>query len=185
MKLSGQLGTLDPNDQHWYAIPDATVELQRKLAGQSSYVTIDDTMPSGADGTFSFFTKATKNASYQLVYAGGSGPAGMSFAPATSDPHNIKVSRDLNARSIEKAKVYLAGNVDPGWNNKTVYLQKKACSSCAWKAYTKQKTTATGGFKFLTPAPKQGKWRWRAYVPAADGFVKSFTPVLVTYTQYY
>lgn len=184
MTVKGQLAAQDPADQKWYTVDNQTVTLERKQAGEDAFVSVGDAVTE-ADGTVTFTTPATKNAQYLLSYAGGEHSSGITLAAADSTVRGVKVYRNLHERTYKKSgKVYFAGNVDPGWGGKTIHLEKKACASCSWKAYAQKQTTASGGWTFLTPAPKSGKWRWRTWVAATTDYQKTTSAVLVTYTTY-
>ena len=189
MSVTGRLEAQSQVDQTKYAPVDGqTVTLQRKLVGESDFSSVDDAV-TDASGEVSFSAPAVKNARYQLVYAGGtytfSDGTSVDLAPSTSTPRGIQVYRDLHEHDVQKGgKIFLAGNVDPGWGGKTIYLQRKTCAKCAWKAYTKQQTTSTGGWRFRTPAPAHGSWYWRAYVPASSDYLKTTSAILRTYMQY-
>lgn len=51
-----------------------------------------------------------------------------------------------------------------------VKLQKKKCSTCRWKTVKKLRTNEAGKFKTRIFAPRQGRWKWRVYVKASDGY---------------
>ena len=51
-----------------------------------------------------------------------------------------------------------------------VKLQKKKCKKCAWKNVKKLRTNESGKFKTRIYAPRQGRWKWRVYVEASDGY---------------
>ena len=190
MTITGEVDAQDPSTTDYGWVPGQTLTLQRKT-GQGDWTSIGDAVTSDVDGAATFLTPAVKNAQYQLVYAGGTytfpdGSGSVDLAPSTSTPRGIQVYRDLHDRGVKQSgKNYLVGNVDPGWGGKTIYLQRKTCSSCAWKGYATQRTTSTGGWKFRVPSPKQGKWFWRSYVPATSDYLKSMSGVYYTYTTYF
>ncbi|QBX54890.1 hypothetical protein EXE58_05040 [Nocardioides seonyuensis] len=51
-----------------------------------------------------------------------------------------------------------------------VKLQKKKCKKCSWKNVKKLRTNDSGKFKTRIYAPRQGRWKWRVYVKASDGY---------------
>jgi hypothetical protein len=189
MTITGQFGVQDPTTQEYGYLNDETVSLERKLVGQSDFTLLDDAVTAG-EGKVTFSTPATKNAQYRLTYSGNTltsadGTSSVDLAPSTSTVRGIHVYRDLHDRGVKKSgRNYLLGNVDPGWGGRTIFLQRKTCAKCAWKGYTTQRTTSTGGWKFRVPAPKHGKWYWRAYVPATTDYLKSSSGVYFTWTQY-
>ena len=189
MTIIGRLDAQDPTTQDYGWVSGQTVTLQRKLAGASDFTAIGDAV-TGDQGKVTFTTPASKNAQYQLVYAGGTyafpdGSGSVDLAPSSSTPHGIQVYRDLHEHDVQKGgKIFLAGNVDPGWGGKSIYLQRKTCAKCTWKAYAKQQTSSTCGWQFRTPAPAHGSWYWRAYVPATSDYLKTTSAVLRTYTTY-
>jgi len=186
--ITGQVvvtGTGDPEDTG--ALSEAEVELWRRWAGQERWVQVA-TATTTADSTpsYTFRRTAERNAGWRVVYA-GSEPDLLEdpFAPTVAGSESAReqrVMRDLNAGSVvEGGAVYLRGNVDPGWGERVVSLQRKTCGRCAWEVYDRQRTSGTGRFRFRTPAPPDGSWFYRARIPAAGWFTTSYSGVLRTW----
>lgn len=177
--------TADPDDMG--ALAGAEVELLRQWAGADRWVSVGTTTTNQDDTpTYTFRPTAKRNARWKVVYAGKDAdplqPLDYSVEPSATTKGQ-KVMRDLNARDVQRnGRIYLKGNVDPGWGGKVVYLQRKTCKRCTWKAFDKQRSTSTGGFRFHTPAPRDGSWYFRAKVPAAGSFTTSYSGVLRTWT---
>ena len=57
--------------------------------------------------------------------------------------------RDFNAQLVEKdKKAVLKGNINPGWDNKTVAWEKRTCKSCKWKTIDTAKSGDNGSWSF-------------------------------------
>lgn len=109
----------------------------------------------------------------------------VTLAPSSATK-NIFVTRKLNETTSNPAPnvYYFKGNVDPGWGNKTVYMQRKTCKTCAWKGYKSQRTTKSGAFKFRVDFPKKvgPNWYYRIKVPGGAQYITSYSWVLHVYT---
>lgn len=181
-ELQAQVAFTPDNGTTWYQITpgtdEGTVTLQRRMAGTNTWSKIGtSTDPNNAD--FPGLV-ARANASYRFVYSGGSYPdattPSYNYAPSTSTTENLKVARNL-ADYGKKAngKLYIKGNVNPGWAHNTVTVQRRTCSSCAWKVYSRVQTSGTGAWSAQVKAPRSGSWYYRAYVPKTTQFIQSFT----------
>ncbi len=171
-QLVGQVVAHDTTD---FAVPEATVTLQRRLSGSTARVTLG-TAVTGADGLYHFRTTAVRNARYYAVYAGDdfAGPDGTITVSPSTGSRAVKVERNLHDRGVKShGRLYLKGNVDPGWNRHRVTLQRRGCSSCAWHNVAAKKTTRTGAFTFRMRTRASGSWFYRARVKAAGHFTTS------------
>ena len=168
-------------------VPDGEAKLQRKFRGKTSWRTLA-TAP--ADETFRFSTRAVANATYRVVYSGGSvtdettGTA-YAFEPSQASK-NLWVARDLNARDVQPTpnRYFVKGNVDPGWGRKIVKFERKTCNKCSWKVYARQRTTRTGAYRFPVDFPRPGRaWFYRVVVPKTTSHIKSTSQIFraVTY----
>ncbi len=159
-------------------VVDATVTLERQLTTEEAYLAID-TETTDKDGVAVFFTRVAGNASYRVTFAGDD-----TNLPSESEPMTLKAMRDFNATKVTKGrKIWLKGDVNPGWGKRKVVLQRKTCGSCTWKKVRQQRTTASGGFKLRAAYPPlHKKWRFRARLKATDAFVASVSAVLKTRT---
>lgn len=159
-------------------IADATLILERQLTTEDVFVGVDE-LQTDEQGGAVFFTKAAGNASYRVTFAGDE-----TNLPAESEPMTLKVMRDFNASKVTKGRrIWLKGDVNPGWGKRKVILQRKTCGSCNWKKVRQQRTTASGGFKLRAAYPPlHKKWRFRAKLKATEEFVASVSAVLRTRT---
>lgn len=164
------------------AIADQPVTLERRLVGRTDFVALE-TLSTDANGQTVFETPAVANAFYRFRFDGAVVGADE-LAASVSSAMPFNVMRDLNARKVTKSgRIYLKGNVNPGWNKKTISFQRKACSSCGWTTIAKKKTSAYGGWRFQASYPPVGKvWKFRAVVPKTAAYVKSYSAVLTTKT---
>src|SRR3546814_11390362 len=96
--------------------------LFRSVAPYSSgkWVASDST-----EASFSFRTLAYANTTYRVVYTSGSTDS-WTF-PATSNWRAIKARRDSGAKIVKSSsgRLYMQGNVDPGWANKSVKIRSE------------------------------------------------------------
>jgi hypothetical protein len=76
----------------------------------------------------------------------------------------------------------LSGHVDPFYNHKVVFLQKRSCATCNYVT-VKTVPTGTGGvYHFSLPAPAKGRWWWRVATPATGAFIASWSGTFTTQT---
>ena len=189
LQVGAALEYLDAVDGTWKRVTashgDFELHLERKAAGAAAFKEVGS-LPVDSDGVVIYDLVAQSNASYRVRYDGGTADPETVYTPAMSAEKVSKVMRALNARDLERrGKVYLKGNVDPGWGNKPIVLQRKTCKSCNWKSYDKARTSSTGGWKFHTPVPRKGSWWYRAKVAGTTNFVTSYSATLKVWTEYY
>jgi hypothetical protein len=189
LQVAAALEVQDPSDGTWFSATSAdgefTLHLERRAAGTADFTEVASLL-ADEDGVVVFDLVAEANATYRVRYDGQDYSPELTLAPAMSAEKVSKVMRALNARDIERrGKVYLKGNVDPGWGNKPIVLQRKTCKSCGWKSYDKTRTSSTGGWKFHTPVPRKGSWWYRAKVAGTTDFVTSYSATLRVWTEYY
>ena len=161
------------------AIGGQTVRLERKGATETDFSTVDTGTTDDA-GAVTFTETAESNAQFRLVFDGGTDAAGDTLTASTSVARSSKVARALNSTVTNDGPVIYKGNVDPGYGNETMYLQRKTCKGCAWKAYAKQQTGANGSWRFRVAEPKKGTWYYRARTEADQDFVASYALLQVT-----
>lgn len=158
-------------DGSWGYIPgeSGTIRLQRRLEGTSAWRTV------GTDttaGNYSFSTKAIQNADYRLLYGGGT-YNGEVFTSSYSKARPLLVRRNLNDYFVDRSRVYLKGNVNPGWAGKIVKIQRKTCNSCAYSLYTTVRTDSEGRFVSALPARRSGSYYYRALVQGTEAYAAS------------
>lgn len=191
LSIQGQVVAPGPSGGE-VRVPTGQARLERQLKGQTSWAVLE-TDPYG--DTFYFSVRAVANATYRVVYSGGSydhydtstgTTTTYDFAPSSAS-RALWVSRDLGARAVEPrpGAHYLKGNVNPGWGNKVIRLERKKCKGCAWTVYSKQRTTSTGGYRFAVGFPRSGTWFYRTSVPATTTHLKSTSGVFRAYVYRY
>lgn len=69
------------------------------------------------------------------------------------------------------------GTVDDLYQRGVVKIQKKACKRCSWKVEKRDRTSRRGTFRTKVHGPSRSgtTWKWRAMVPAGDGYARSFS----------
>ncbi len=169
-------------------VSDGTLQLQRQLKGQTVWRTLatDDYASS-----FTFSTKALANATYRVVYSGGTWTDWSTtpetvydFAPAARSKA-VGVARNLNAKPVRArtGRWFIQGNVNPGWGRKYVKLERRTCKSCAWKFYSRKLTTSTGAYRLPVSMPSGSRvWNYRVSLPATTTHLRSLA--LFTATSY-
>jgi hypothetical protein len=166
-------------------VDGAPVTLFRQWKGAETWTEIGSTATSTVDGEFVFNQVAEKNATYKVTYAGqtiADGPDNYIVAGSESQ-RSVYVARDLQATDVQKGnRLYLKGNVNPGWGGKVIKMQRKTCKSCPWKVYDKQRTGDNGSWKFRVGAPRNGFWYFRAQVAGTSDYLKSRSGVFRTYS---
>src|SRR4051794_34203970 len=99
----------------------------------------------------------------------------------------LPAMRDFNAgKRRASGKLYFRGDINPGWGGRAVTLQKKACSSCAWRTVATKNAGSSGGWSFRVYYPKRvgPVWRWQAVIARSGNFEKSYSAVLTTRRAY-
>ena len=165
-------------------IGNATVWLTRKLGSEPVQTPIEQGT-TGPEGHVQFDTPVKGNAKYRILFEGND-----TYAPSVSPAMALKAMRDLNARMVERGsgadkRVFLKGDINPGWANKRVAWQRKTCGSCGWNTIDTKRSGSAGGWSFRAGYPKVGKtWKFRAKIAETEGFVASTSAVLITQTRY-
>lgn len=168
----------------WVPIPPSgtdEVVLQRQAAGTNRWRTVTTTSKTvtDKDGKPHYLLvdfAAMGNASYRLVYH--STHEGVDSS--TSSTRGLKVSRLMGDRGVNRSgRLYVVGNVDPGWANRSVTFQRRGCSTCAWKFYRRVTTNTRGGYQVQVYAPRQGALRYRGFVRGTTSFVPSYTHTFI------
>lgn len=164
----------------WEPVNDAlqTVTLQRRFAGAANFKSVaTDTIDSS--GLYLFTTPALANASYRVVFAGGSyqGDPAAVLVPSTSSNLGLKVARDLGAKrkELNGGKFRFFGKVRPNYSRKKIVLQKQLGKG-PWRTIDSEKTTKRGGWAFIVHAlPRKGVVRYRTFTPKDKKFIKSYS----------
>lgn len=164
-------------------LPSKTVTLQRRMKGSDVWATVGTGYTDGG-GQVQIWDDAKGTATYRLVFDGSADPT---YDSATSPERDVKVMRDLNATDVKKSgKLIFKGKVSPKWNKKKIVLERKTSKKGKYKVVKKAKTNKKGKWSFRLAAPRKGSWYYRAWVPAKNGFVKSYSHIYVeTFKTYF
>ena len=157
-------------------IANAPVHLWRFLAGGDWQLEASDT--TDGDGRYQFKSPIEGNSGYAVVYDGD----GANYESTESEVVLLGAMRDFNAEVVKKRRVAVfKGNINPGWDNKTVEWQRKTCKTCGWKTITQKKSGDNGSWSFQgNYPPLNKKWFYRATLAGTDQFVKSYSAMLIT-----
>lgn len=161
--------------------PGDSVKLQRQIKGSTSWATVSTAFDASAP--VSFTTSSVGTATYRIVYSGGTS---FGYAPVTVTTPVLKGSRNPNTRGVKSGgKLYLKGNVNPGWGNRYVTIQKKNCKSCSWYKFKSVKTNRYGAYAGRIYAPRSGSDFFRVKVPAtAPRYVTGYSVKIYETYQY-
>ena len=182
IRISGQVQAHDsanPScDVEWCHVGQTSVKLYRRIGGTSSYQLVSN-RATDSSSHFVFSTPSLGTAAYKLVWSG------VGSVPAASSGKTIKGSRHPHTRVFtSRGRVYMQGNIDPGWGGKRVIIQRKASKSGSFRVWSYARTNRYGGFKLRLPAPSTGYWYYRAVVPAtAPRWAVTVTGVWRTYQR--
>lgn len=179
LQVGGRLDYLDPTTGAATPAANQVLHLERRWNGIVAFTEIAALTPD-AGGLAVFDLTAGANADYRLRFDGGAQSADITLAPSMSSERTSKVMRDLGAKEPEDGtrRIVFKGDVSPGYGHKVVKLQRKTCQSCAWQGFDKERTQGNGSWSFVTPAPRNGSWYYRAVARGSTKFVKSKSPVL-------
>ncbi len=156
------------------AVKNVHVRLFRRLVGHSSWTYLARTRAgSGSSPKFVFRPTAVGNADYKVVFRGNSK---LRRSSATT---TLLVHREMRAR-LEDVSGNFHGTVRPNWVHRVIYLEKRSCATCSWHRARSAQTGKRGHFRFYVPAPRSGRWWWRASVPPKKRFIRSYTGVFTT-----
>ncbi|HSJ20870.1 MAG TPA: hypothetical protein VK964_09870 [Nocardioidaceae bacterium] len=174
--LQGQV-TTSLSDGETYYVDSAPVSLQRRFPGKP-WRTISSTTSSSYDGTYRFAAvTALQNAGYRVRYHGEtrSDESGeLTLAASTSQVRAIKVERAFRLSSVRRnGGIVFKGRVLPKYQGKVVQIQRRRCSTCAWKGWTKVRTNKRSRFAVRVALPSRGTWDYRARTPKSPPFVAS------------
>lgn len=182
VKVSGVLQAQRPTDGAWLTVDGQTLHLEQQKAGAAGFTEVDSQV-SDATGAVEFVIPAKVSSKLRIRYDGGTYPdPQLTLTASMSEAKKSKVMRDLGAREPKDGgRIVFKGNVNPGYGGKVVFLQRKTCKSCTWKAFDKTRTAGNGAWSFVVPAPRTGSWYFRAKASESTKFVTSYSPVLRTF----
>jgi hypothetical protein len=170
-----------------YPVEEASVSLQRRFPGKP-WRTIARTT-SSLDGTYRFSgVTALQNAGYRVHYAGETltyDGGELVLASSTSQARAIKVQRVFRLSSARRdGGIIFKGRVLPKYQGKVVQIQRRTCSRCAWRPWTKVRTNKRSRFAVRVAVPNQGTWDYRARTPRSAAFVLSTSTKYLSVWRY-
>ncbi|HSE70118.1 MAG TPA: hypothetical protein VLA97_05105 [Nocardioidaceae bacterium] len=176
--IAGQAVYTDTDGQT-YAVPGGTAVLERQFAGTRTWkrIATDDYTSS-----FYFTVTARQNATYRVRYLGTTDGLGNAYS-ASANSRILKVARDLNDRGVKRSgKLLLKGRVAPAYARQVVYVDRKTCERCAWRSYSRVRTTSRSTFSARVQAPRSGAWYYRARITSSKKFITSYSDTYRAYT---
>lgn len=185
-KLEGQVVADDGAGGSGY-LTGVTVVLSRQWKGSDAWTEIGTATTDATTGNYVFQQTAEKNATYKVTYAGETIPQGSdNVVVAGSEATKVQnVMRHLHDKGVKKSgKLFLVGNVDPGWGGKPILLQRRSCLTCQWKAVDKQRTSSNGAFRFRMLTRSGGDYYYRAKVAGTTDYVTSYSDPWRVYRTY-
>ena len=163
-------------------LADQTITLYRRLKTAAEYQPVRN-VTTGPDGRYSVNQPVVGTAGYGVAYAGD----GVTYAASESPAKGLGAMRDFNAgkRKVD-GRLYFRGDINPYWGNRTIYLTKQACGTCARQTVATKQTGPGGGWSFRVYYPKKPGpvWRWQAVIKAEGNFERSYSGTLTTETVY-
>ncbi|MCL8027328.1 hypothetical protein [Nocardioides bruguierae] len=177
LSLSINVETAD-GDQVYYG----GLTVKRRMAGTKKWTTI---ATSEDDAAYLYdSTKAVGNATYRVIYAGGTHPStGEVYAPSKSTI-TAKVQRNLNTSTFNTTRgIGLKGKVVAGYKRKLIAVERKQGKK--WVLYTRTRTNAKARYRVNVAAPKKSgaKIKYRLRIPASTAYAETKS-VVYTATRY-
>jgi len=155
--------------------PAGNVVIQRKLAGQSSFTTVQtDT----SAGYFSYAFRAQKNTEFRILYSGGT--SGSDTYTPSSASTSLKVYRKLQVKT-SYTSLTVKGKVTPDFKKKKFTVQVKKGK---WKTWKKVKTNKKGKYAVKLVGSRKGI-KYRFVVPGSKGFTKTQSGVITARSYRY
>ncbi|MBS2936718.1 hypothetical protein KDN32_03055 [Nocardioides sp. J2M5] len=137
--------TSDPNNA--YAPGSATLYVL--TPGSSAWTPVS----SDEGVSYLYFTdvKATSNASYKVVYPGGTDGSGNVYTASESVPFTIATARKMTIKNPRGT--FIKGKIKPDYKKKKVLIQKKVGKK--WKKFRTLKTNKKSAFQTTLPASRK------------------------------
>ena len=82
--------------------------------------------------------------------------------------------------SFSPSAATLHGFVNPYYNHKVIWLQKRSCATCGYVTVKRATTGMRGTYSFSLPAPPTGRWWWRVAIPQTGAFIASMGGTFTT-----
>jgi hypothetical protein len=145
-------------------VPDATIHVERKLTGATSYGVIA-TLVSDAGGVVRMVHKPAVNADYAASYAGET----LVFGPSRAQSRHVDVAPRLTAKLSKTAAragspVTLSGSLTPAHPGRTVRIERWYTG--AWHLVATATLSSTGTYASVLTTPAAGWHRYRVVRPA-------------------
>lgn len=160
--LEGQVVTGDG------ALPGVDVRLLARPVGASGWTRVGIRRTSADSGIFRFDTHLpTRTTDYRAVFGGAS------LYRASEASARVVVVRKISSTMSRAADgtFTMAGTVAPRYSGRTIRLQRKTCTSCAWSTVSTATTSGTSGWRFRVTGPSsRGTWSYRAVTPADTSY---------------
>ncbi|MQA63258.1 MAG: hypothetical protein GEU86_17610 [Actinophytocola sp.] len=168
-----EAGSDDLGYRYTDPLEDAPVALYARPVGWSTWKRVA-TGRTNSETVFRFAShKPSRNTDYKVVY-----PGELIYA-ASSVTKRVGVRRVISSSMTSNGDgtYTMRGSVAPKVSGKTVRLQRKTCSSCAWSTVKSTKTSSSSTWAFRVTAPTSGSRRYRVYTPADSRFLTSYSGV--------
>jgi hypothetical protein len=159
--------TADPN--HPYAAGTATLYMLRNGSSTWEPVSTDDSV------SYLYFEdmKAVQNATYKVVYPGGSestySSGVVTYLPSESAPFTVKVARKITRPS---SGLVLRGKVTPKYKKKKIIVKVSKREKRGYKKFRVIRTNNRGRYRIALPK-RRGTWYWQVIVPGDKRFIKN------------
>ena len=92
-------------------------------------------------------------------------------------------ARNVTSKVVKKrGRLFLKGNVNPGYNRSRVMIQKKNCrGDCGWHKFDMVPTDRDGRYRGRITAPRNGSDFWRVKVKKRGNYRTSYSAVWRTF----
>ncbi|HEX6517041.1 MAG TPA: hypothetical protein VF049_15855 [Nocardioidaceae bacterium] len=187
--LKGAVQFVDETTGEAHSLGGSQVTLSRQWRGSDAWRKIATTTTRLQDNVYVYTFKqtVTRNATYRVSYAGETrtSPDGLNtvtFAPSQAS-RKVWVGHKVTGRFVEPRPhhVFIKGTATP-YAGKVVYLQRKTCKACRFKAYDKVRTSRTGVFRFPVDFPRtRTSWWYRVKVPASTRYAVTYSKLFRAY----
>lgn len=166
-------------------LPNQQVTLEQRPTSSAEWsvagtaTTTETTLPNGEKHImYTFDRVADRTASFRVRYAGSSDSeaiGGSISDDGAAVPVPVRVHRQMPIRlsQPQPSRIYMSGEARPLYARQRVTVLRKTCSTCAWRAYARPLTDASGRYRVRLYAPRRGSFYYLARTPASSGFVLS------------
>lgn len=162
-------------DGSWGTLPygSGSAVLQFLPKGSSTWRTVQSD-----DQGYSFYfypVRVTGPGTFRVAYSGGTYDSNYDGTPeyqftASSSDKTPKVQRKLSYKEVPGRQAGIQGKVAPKAKLKIVVLKKVGKK---FKKFKVARTTGSGAFRIILPAPRRGNWYWKIIFSGSKGFAPS------------